>query len=155
MTEIECKALALVNEVFKERGLTLDGSTNRTSNSYHEAICRAIERIEELEAAERHCRERDYAKPLMELQAEFEAFRREVSDAVETILNCTNVNKRYGACLALNRFILPKPKPDPLVEAWLEAFPGNHIDDAREECAKISAALAARGLEVRKIGEGE
>ena len=37
MTEIEQKALALVNEVFEERGRHLDSYINRTSNSYHEA----------------------------------------------------------------------------------------------------------------------
>lgn len=74
-----------------------------------------------------------------------EAFRQEVSDAVESrwmnilAMKCEDV---------FSRFIIAKP--DPLVEAWLEAFPGNHITDAREECAKISAALAARGLEIRE-----
>ena len=74
-----------------------------------------------------------------------EAFKREVSDAVESrwmnilAMKCEDV---------FSRFIISKP--DPLVDAWLDAFPGNHIDDAREECAKISAALAARGLEIRE-----
>ena len=84
-----------------------------------------------------------------------EAFRQEVSDAVEAVKSLWDArdwpsNDKFEA---LSRFIIAKP--DPLVDAWLDAFPGNHIDDAREECAKISAALAARGLEVRKIGEGE
>jgi hypothetical protein len=74
-----------------------------------------------------------------------ESFKREVSDAVESrwmnilAMKCEDV---------FSRFIISKP--DPLVDAWLDAFPGNHIDDAREECAKISAALAARGLEIRE-----
>lgn len=142
MTETERKALAWVNEVLNERYALPAPGLQRRTNSYHEAICRAIERIEELEATDR-----DYAKPLMELQAEFEAFKREVSDAVEAY------SEYLGSRIAFNqylqRFILPQP--DPLVEAWLEAFPGNHIDDAREECAKISAALAARGLEIREV----
>ena len=100
------------------------------SYAYHfEALCRAIE--------------------------QHEAFRQEVSDAVEAVKSLWDArdwpsNDKFEA---LSRFIIAKP--DPLVDAWLDAFPGNHIDDAREECAKISAALAARGLEVRKIGEGE
>ena len=56
MTNIEKQALELVNEVFQERDLSLDSYLNRISNSYHEALCRAIER--------------------------HEAFKREVSDAV-------------------------------------------------------------------------
>ena len=76
-----------------------------------------------------------------------EAFRQEVSDAL---------NSYYGinSCTPhrlLAPFILPKP--DPLVDAWRDAFPGNHIEDARDECAKISAALAARGGRI--VWEGE
>lgn len=127
MTDIEKKALALVNEVFKERGLTLDGSTNRTSNSYHEALCRAIE--------------------------QHEAFKREVSDAVERALYQMRANQLMQAQVAPTLTCFVIPKPDPLVEAWLEAFPGNHIDDARDECAKINAALAARGLTITETKE--
>lgn len=123
MTDIEQKALALVRDV-------ADGYEDVSIHHVHNAkalrsaLCRAIE--------------------------QHEAFRQEVSDAVESrwmnilAMKCEDV---------FSRFIISKP--DPLVDAWLDAFPGNHIDDAREECAKISAALAACGLEVRKIGEGE
>lgn len=74
-----------------------------------------------------------------------EAFRQEVSDAIDSSV----LTPETEAHLA--RFIIAKP--DLLVEAWLEAFPGNHIDDAREECAKISAALAARGLTITETKE--
>lgn len=77
-----------------------------------------------------------------------EAFKREVSDAVESCIMRLSKGRDGLTAQTLARFIIAKP--DPLVEAWLEAFPGNHIDDAREECAKISAALAARGLEIRE-----
>jgi len=65
-----------------------------------------------------------------------EAFRQEVSDAL----------REWGVVedgMQLSRFIIAEP--DPLVDVWLEAFPGNHVDDARDECAKISEALAKRG----------
>lgn len=134
MTETEKKALALVNEAcksdFKDLGLTY-------RNNILDALLLAIERHE---------------TDITDLQAEydevcklFEALRQEVSDAVESrwmnilAMKCEDV---------FSRFIISKP--DPLVDAWLDAFPGNHIDDAREECAKISAALAARGLEIRE-----
>jgi hypothetical protein len=74
-----------------------------------------------------------------------EAFRQEVSDAIERAFPHGDWAPR-----SLTPFIIAKP--DPLVEAWLEAFPGNYIDDAREECAKISAALAARGLKIVEVG---
>ena len=82
MTEIEQKALALVNEVFEERGRHLDSYINRTSNSYHEALCRAIE--------------------------QHEAFKRQVSDAVGGVLACGIggiVKER------LSRFIIAKSDP--------------------------------------------
>ena len=69
-----------------------------------------------------------------------EAFRQEVSDACMVGLD----PKRYFA-----RFIIAKP--DPLVEA-LESLGLNKAD---EWAPDIRKALAARGLEVRKIGEGE
>ena len=113
MTEIEQKALALLNEC-GWGGAHL----KRAWNPRYEALCRAIE--------------------------QHEAFKREVSDEIAK-LGC------WPDTVNLQRFILPKPKPDPLVEAWLDAFPGNHREDSVEECEKIRAALAKRGLEVREI----
>lgn len=121
MNETEKKALALLNEVAKEMGLEKVSSLELDMPG-ERALLRAIE--------------------------QHEAFRQEVSDAVETIRNCTDANKRYGACVALNRFILPKPV-DPLKEV-LNAM---MLTDYQQH--ELRAALAARGLEVRKIGEGE
>ena len=126
MTEIERKALALMNEVREEEGLpplneTYFDTVDRV------ALCRAIE--------------------------EFDAFRQEVSDAVEA-----DVAKQIAHGIEPKfrtnsvRFILPKPV-DPLVEAWRMAFPGNHIEDTRDECAKISAAIEKRGGKI-VWGEG-
>jgi hypothetical protein len=132
LTDIEKKALALANEVRLERGLPSFEIFDRTFYSevaipndlLAEALCRAIE--------------------------QHEAFRQEVSDVVSELSSeYTSMGSYYAD--KLKRFILPKP--DPLVEAWLEAFPGNHIDDAREECAKINAALAARGLTITETKE--
>lgn len=79
-----------------------------------------------------------------------ESFKREVSDAVEGCTSMVGLDpKRYFA-----RFIIPKP--DPLVEAIQaadEAHPG--WESASDYAQHLRAALAARGLEVRKIGEGE
>ena len=112
MTDIEQKALALLNEC-GWGGAHL----KRAWNPRYEALCRAIE--------------------------QHEAFKREVSDEIAK-LGC------WPDTVNLQRFILPKPV-DPLVEAWLDAFPGNHREDSVEECEKIRAALAKRGLEVREI----
>ena len=74
-----------------------------------------------------------------------EVFRQEVSDAVE------DAKRR---CLRqafdqLERFIIVKP--DPLVEVMQEWWDANGYASIET----FRAALAARGLEVRKIGEGE
>jgi len=118
MTEIERKALALLNECAGHEIHSGSGWKTFDPNltPCTRALCRAIE--------------------------QHEAFKREVSDAV-LMYSPESRNP------ALARFIIPKP--DPLVEAWLEAFPGNHIDDAREECAKISTALAKHGLKLERI----
>lgn len=49
----------------------------------------------------------------------------------------------------------PEPEPvDPLVEVLEEFFDGN-IPALDQEAERLRSALSARGLEVRKIGEGE
>ena len=77
-----------------------------------------------------------------------EAFRQEVSDAVEGYASMVGLDpKRYFA-----RFIIPKP--DPLVEA-LQMMGWAYDGIGPEHATALRTALAARGLEVRKIGEGE
>ena len=113
MTDIEQKALALVNEVEREeseneltrrimRGLIMD-----------EALCRAIER--------------------------HEAFRQEVSDE---LIKQGFINASTG----IGRFIIPKPKPDPLVEALNESG----VILAGPVAKDLRAALEARGFEIRE-----
>jgi hypothetical protein len=72
------------------------------------------------------------------------AFKQEVSDAVEAYLNPNN--RIYSH--SLNRFIIPKPKPDPLVDVLANTF-GASLIDADE----LRAALEARGLEIREKGQ--
>jgi len=74
-----------------------------------------------------------------------EAFKQEVSDAVEAYL------KSSDECLlarwdGFDRFIIPKPKPDPLTQLVNEL-------DWWEYTDKIRAALEARGLEIREKGK--
>lgn len=116
MTDIEQKALALLNEVACDN--TQYSHINRRHHA-QEALCRAIER--------------------------HEAFRQEVSDAVEQALSFGDVEslRRKGV---LSRFIIAKPKPDPLVEA-LDSL---GLRKADEWAGDIRKALAARGLEIRE-----
>ena len=119
MNDIEQKALALLNEVAEERMNLLAGHIDREITS-HEALFRAIE--------------------------QHEAFRQEVSDAVEVVVE---VFKHEVEFPALERFIIPKPKPDPLARAVSEAnaaggeMTGQWIADFR-------AALDAAGFEIRE-----
>jgi hypothetical protein len=117
---IEAKALALANEVLAEWGVLKKAvEVPKNSNAFSRALLRAIE--------------------------QHEAFKQEVSDAVEYALATPDA-------VDLRRFIIPKPKPDPLVDAlaqvdfvpWKEL--SKHADDFR-------AALEARGLEIREKGQ--
>ena len=113
MSDIEQKALALVNEIECEEGVIEPTPCIMRGLIMDEALCRAIE--------------------------QHEAFRQEVSDAVEAYLNPDN--RIYSH--TLNQFIIPKPKPDPLVDV-LKDF-GGFMPDADD----FRAALEARGLEIR------
>ena len=89
MTDIQAKALALLNEVKVERGkLVYYDVINRNHDVVHEALCRAIE--------------------------QHEAFKQEVSDAVEAYSNSYSSDEAKWE--KLKSFIIPKPKPDPLVD---------------------------------------
>ena len=78
-----------------------------------------------------------------------EAFRQEVSEAVEWVVNSTYMPAPSEH--KLRRFIIAKP--DPLVEVFMEAFEGSNIGESGgywKVEQKFRAALAARGLEIRE-----
>lgn len=125
MTDIEQKALALVNEVLGEWGKDVRySSLGRLGNSTSEALFRAIEA--------------------------HEAFKQEVSDALHVWYDGT-----YPP--VLDRFIIPKPNPDPLVRVINEviyAQPHGDIDEVRM-ADDFRAALEARGLEIREKNDDQ
>ena len=85
------KALALINEILKERRIGGDCDTiYRATDATDEALCRAIE--------------------------QHEAFRQEVSGAAQEYEEAGYPMAWEG----FEQFILPAPKPDPLAEAMLE-----------------------------------
>ena len=77
-----------------------------------------------------------------------EAFRQEVSDAVEKLIDRVSVNERQRVEPALSRFIIAKP--DPLVEVINDADDMVRKPDAPSYAEAIRAALAVRGLEIRE-----
>ena len=141
MTDTEAKALALVNDVFMERCLNLDTYTNRAKNSYHEALCRAIERLEATEA--RHA---------AELREQAERFSEAARSALAEASKANTYANERAAIIGpiLAPFIIVKP--DPLVEALNDMKDGRAGPTTESYASCLHAALAARGYEVRKIG---
>ena len=150
---IEAKALAMVNEVRKERGW-VSLPTYRTDANM-EALCRAIEQHEAtmkerdslavaLRATSAACA--DHVKTIIKLKQEMHDFRQKMSDALQEYIECFNPPTWHR----LNHFIIPKP--DPLVKAmekmgWYTAPNGpTDADDFR-------AALDALGFEIREKGQ--
>lgn len=121
MTEIERKALAMLDEVCAERGLI--GGWHKHARETHtsiEALCRAIE--------------------------QHEAFRKEVSDAVERFFTVNMMPDTYRD--SIGRFIIVKP--DPLVEV-AEELRETYCATGADWAKATRAALAKRGLEIREI----
>ena len=115
MTDIEVKALALVNNVRSEYPNAPDYTAS------HIALCRAIEA--------------------------HEAFKQEVSDKVEKVIEGCAVTS-WGAAM-LDPLIIPAPKPDPLVEAIEKCAAQMHLT-SEDAANALRAALEARGFEIRK-----
>jgi hypothetical protein len=118
---IEAKALALVNAVRAERGWEPLPILYR-NNCEAEALCRAIE--------------------------QHEAFKQEVSDAVEDYHYAGRPEIYFG----FDHFIIPKPKPDPLVKA-MEKMGWYIAPNGPADAEKFRAALDALGFEIREKGQ--
>ena len=119
MTDIKEKALALVNQVSFERVQHRYTSLARAGDAKVEALCRALE--------------------------QHEAFKQEVSDAIAFALKVYAGHS--GALDPLKRFIIPKPKPDPLVETL------KNMDAVMERLEAFRAALEALEIEIREKGQ--
>ena len=80
-----------------------------------------------------------------------EAFKLEVSDAVEAFMPGTKHQEAYlNYAQHFARFIIAKP--DPLVEALNDMKDGRAGPTTESYAACLRAALAARGLEIREVG---
>lgn len=86
-----------------------------------------------------------YTEALCRAIEQHEAFRREVSDALHVWYDGT-----YPP--VLDRFIIPAPKPDPLVEVLTEISGEGGFDNFDHYAHNLRAALEARGLEIREKG---
>jgi hypothetical protein len=127
MTDIEAKALALVNEIEREEGE--NELTRRIMRGLimDEALCRAIE--------------------------QHEAFKQEVSDAVKDLANDNPVHLAEYLAIRFSTLIDPKPKPDPLVEVLLDMELSHDQEQGQHDARYLRAKLEARGLEIREKGQ--
>lgn len=120
MTDIEAKALAMVNEVLEGKAL---------NNTLFTRLPTAVSSLVLLRAIEQH-----------------EAYKQQVSDAVEYALDTT------PDAVDLRRFIIPKPKPDPLAEAMIKWFSMKGLSN-EDHANNLRTALEARGLEIKEISK--
>lgn len=127
MRYIEKKAMALLNASEKKMGLYKTKKPQYDIPSYV-ALYLAIEQHEAT-------------------KQEFSDFRQEVSDALGHVL--MNLGARHWAQNHLNHFIIPAPKPDPLVEAMADCG----VDRFESWADQLRAALDARGFEIREKGQ--
>ena len=122
MTETEKKALALLNETCAEMGLDKVRSLELDMPG-ERALLRAIE--------------------------QHEAYKQEVSDAVETLVDMPRCDPDEVDLVAerLGRFIIAKPDPVKMLFDYFETTENFYPPEFEGD---IRAALAARGLEIRE-----
>ena len=113
MTDIEAKALALINDPDWPYEYELDDHPVKV-------LCRAIE--------------------------QHEAFKQKVSDIVDAYVRLND----FDDWDRLINLIIPKPMPDPLVQA-LEGVKFDHYPP--NDAKTIRAALDALGFEIREKGQ--
>ncbi len=125
MTDIEKKALALVNEIERQEGLSDLTPRIMRGLIMDEALCRAIE--------------------------QHEAFRQEVSDAVESLCNTVLMSHGHRQMREMlsRRFIIAKR--DPLVEVLADM--GLKPKGGYDWASEFRNTLAQRGGKI--VWEGE
>lgn len=130
MTDIETKALALLNEVLAER-VHWQMTGTRAENASLEALCRAIEQHEATK------------QELADFKQELSDFRQEVSDAVWDYYG----GKHIPRTSMFAKFAIPKP--DPLV-AVLEKMGWYIAPNGPTDAENFRKALDALGFEIRE-----
>ena len=91
-------------------------------------------------------------KALCRAIEQHEAFRREVSDAVELSIDRSGHDGLRAGHINeyLCRFIIPAPKPDPLVKALTEINGEGGFDNFDHYAHNLRAALDAAGFEIKE-----
>jgi len=73
-----------------------------------------------------------------------EAYKQEVSDAAEAFIRGDVIWQTLG------RFIIPKPKPDPLVEVLLDMELSSDQEEGQHDAKWLRLKLDALGFEIRE-----
>ena len=124
--------IGLINEYRQQRGFTpIDWLVIDTPEA--SAFIRSIQLHEKTK------------KELQGVKQELHDFRQEVSDAVGYVLKF--LGARHWAETHLNEFIIPKPKPDPLVQVL------DTLGLCSARATEIHTALSFRGFEIREKGQ--
>lgn len=132
MNDIEQKALWLLNEVAIEE-------CEEVNLAPHKSLCAAL-RLSVIEHED--------------TEQAFSDFRQEVSDVVTSLCNTLLMGSDHSQiCEMLSRrFIIPKPKPDPLVDVAKTL--GVYNTAAKHWAGDVRAALDALGFEIREKNDG-
>lgn len=91
-------------------------------------------------------------KELQGVKQELSDFRQEVSDAVELSIDRSGHDGLRAGHINeyLGRFIIPAPKPDPLVDVLLEIQISSDVQESQHDAIEIRKALDALGFEIRE-----
>ena len=99
-----------------------------------------------LEAVRWQGRAQDFQAKLKTKDLELQDFRQEVSDAVSKAIRFCKDGRPASAAGAIGAFVIPAPKPDPLVDVMEKLGWYNALTDADD----FRAALDALGFEIRE-----
>lgn len=125
----------LINEYRKQRGIRLlDWLVIDTPEE--SAFIRSIQLHEKTK------------QELADCKQELRDFRQEVSDAVGYVLKF--LGARHWAETHLNEFIIPAPKPDPLVDVLLEMDLSSDPEEGQHDAKWLRIKLDALGFEIRE-----
>jgi hypothetical protein len=141
MTDIEAKALALANEVSDgtaaaDRIEQLEREKAVVSDLWEQQKQIALDYLADCNKAA------DHIEAQCRAIEQHEAFKQEVSKAM------TYIKALYPTLPTdYDRFIIPAPKPDPLVEVIKEWW---NMDIRENDAETLRELLEARGLEIRE-----
>ena len=122
MSDIEQEALALVNEVAIEE-------CEEVNLAPHKTLCAAL-RLSVIEHED--------------TKQELSDYKQKVSDVVEDVVHTLKGRDVYNLTRPLSQFIIPAPKPDPLVGVM------KYLDWSDKYADPIRAALDDLGFEIRE-----